>query len=380
MNSAGPIRPRTGCSQRASASRGADAPGVEVHDRLVLDHDLAALDRRGQLLLEIVAAEHRGCHRRIEEREAALARRLRLVHRQVGLADQLVGVARAAAVGDADAQMNADQLVAGVHGRRERSQHPLGDRAGFRDRVVDARQHHRELVAAQPRDDVLRAHGMPEPAGHGDEQRVADGVAERVVDDLEVVEVDEQDAERLRAGRELGAQALHEQQPVGQLGERVVVGLMVELLLQRVQLRDGLLEPVVLQCHAGVVGEHFEQAAILDAVAAFEPEPVREHDDADQAALARQHGDHGVPDPAPLQESGERRRERDHRGVRVDQRGELLGRPLVGLDHRHALLTGPVGAPQCRAVGAEEDHLRDLRAERLQRAGQDAFDRLCHLR
>ena len=180
-------------------------------------------------------------------------------------------------------------------------QHPRGHRAGLGDGVVDARQHDRELVAAQPGDDVLRAHGMPQPAGDGDEQRVADGVAERVVDDLEVVDVDEQHAERAGAGRELAAQALHEQQPVRQLGERVVVGLVVELLLERVELRDGLLEPVVLQRHAGVVGEHLEQALVLDAVAALEPEPVREHDDADQPALAGQHRDHRVADPAPLQ-------------------------------------------------------------------------------
>ena len=109
----------------------------------------------------------------------------------------------AAAVGDADAEVDADQLVAGVHRRLERAQHPRGHGAGLRDGIVDARQHDRELVAAQPGDDVLRAHGMPQPAGDGDEQRVADGVAERVVDDLEVVDVDEQHAERAGAVREL---------------------------------------------------------------------------------------------------------------------------------------------------------------------------------
>ena len=181
--------------------------------------------------------------------------------------------------------------------------------------------------------------------------------------------------------RELAAQPLHEHQPVRQPGERVVVGLMMELLLERAQLGHGLLQPVVLQRHAGVVGEHFEQSPVLAAVAALEAEAVREHDDADQPALAGQHRDHRVADPALLQVRPQRGRlvrgrERDHRVLRVDQRGELLGRATVGLDHRHAFASGTVGAPQRRAVGAEEDHLRDLRAERLERAREHPFDRL----
>ena len=68
--------------------------------------------------------------------------------------------------------------------------------------------------------------------------------------------------------------------------------------------------------------------------------------------------------------------ERDDRVLGIDQRGELLRRAAIGLDHRHALVAGPVGRPQRRAVGAEQHDLRDLRAERLQRAGEHALDRL----
>ena len=51
----------------------------------------------------------------------------------------------------------------------------------------------RELVAAQAGDEVAGADRVGDPLGDGLEERVAGGVAERVVDDLEVVEVDEQD-------------------------------------------------------------------------------------------------------------------------------------------------------------------------------------------
>ena len=216
-------------------------------------------------------------------------------------------------------------------GASKAAQHPRGHGAEFRHGCLEARQHDGELVAAEAGDDVLRAHGMPQPPGDGDEQRVADGVAERVVDDLEVVHVDEHHAERAGAVRELAAQPLHEHQPVRQPGERVVVGLMMELLLERAQLGHGLLEPVVLQRHAGVVGQHLEQSPVLLAVGALEAEAVREHDDADHPALAGQHRDHRVADPALLEVRPQLgrlvgRRQRDHRALGVDQRGERLGR------------------------------------------------------
>ena len=54
----------------------------------------------------------------------------------------------------------------------------------------------RELVAAEPGDGVAGAGHDLEPLGDGHEQLVALGVAEPVVDGLEVVEVQEQDRGR----------------------------------------------------------------------------------------------------------------------------------------------------------------------------------------
>ena len=55
------------------------------------------------------------------------------------------------------------------------------------------RQEHRELVAAQPRRQVVGADAVPDPVRDRGEQPVAGRVAQRVVDDLEVVEVEEED-------------------------------------------------------------------------------------------------------------------------------------------------------------------------------------------
>jgi len=62
-------------------------------------------------------------------------------------------------------------------------------------------------------------------------------VAERVVDDLEVVQVDEQDGDA-PLGAERAAEALEEELAVGQAGERVVVGLPGELGLGGLALGD----------------------------------------------------------------------------------------------------------------------------------------------
>ena len=106
--------------------------------------------------------------------------------------------------------------------------HLLGRLHGIGD-ALDPRQQDRELVAAQPRDGVAAGQGAAQPLRDRLEQQVAVGVAKRVVDLLEAVEVDHDDAE---AG--VGAAAAHrllgahrEEGPVGQAGEGVVQGLMV---------------------------------------------------------------------------------------------------------------------------------------------------------
>ena len=78
-----------------------------------------------------------------------------------------------------------------------------------------------------------RAHAAAQALGDRHQQRVADAVAERVVDGLEVVDVDEQHGERSPSSAQLLAHALHEQRAVREVGERVVVGLVVQLVLQR---------------------------------------------------------------------------------------------------------------------------------------------------
>ena len=106
------------------------------------------------------------------------------------------------------------------HGDR-RGQDPL-DAVGElqRARLVEPGGDHDELVAAEPGDQVTVAARPGQPAGDGAEQLVAGAVPERVVDDLEAVEVQEQQGQ-LPALHEQVLELLGERGPVGQPGERV---------------------------------------------------------------------------------------------------------------------------------------------------------------
>ena len=119
------------------------------------------------------------------------------------------------------------------HERRpQRFDEPCGDL--LRLVVGVALEQDPELVAAETRRDVARANACADTLGSGDEQIVAGAVAEPVVDRLEVVEVEEE--HRRVVGRpacERLADAFGEEPAVRQAGERVVVGLVAELLLDR---------------------------------------------------------------------------------------------------------------------------------------------------
>ena len=93
-----------------------------------------------------------------------------------------------------------------------------------------------ELVPAEAGDGVRGAHALVEALGHLAQEVVAGRVAQGVVDRLEVVEIDEQDRHppAVTPSASQGvAHAVLEQGAVWQLGQRVVEGLMAQLVLER---------------------------------------------------------------------------------------------------------------------------------------------------
>ncbi len=105
---------------------------------------------------------------------------------------------------------------------RDSGTHALGDQPA---RVGAAAHHDGELLAARAEDLLAAADGTPNRAPERAEHLVSRGMAVRVVDPLEVVEV-EQDERGLRVAAESAAQAslqvLVEGAMVGEAGQQVV--------------------------------------------------------------------------------------------------------------------------------------------------------------
>ncbi len=144
-------------------------------------------------------------------------------------------VSSSPAIADADAG-GREHLAAVERERVAQRVHDAlhhGDRARIVLRVLEQ---HRELVAAQPRDGVGRAHAREQPLRGDREQPVAHPVAQAVVHRLEVVDVEEDQRELLLVApreRERVRHPVEEERAIRETGELIVERLVRELRLQR---------------------------------------------------------------------------------------------------------------------------------------------------
>jgi hypothetical protein len=107
--------------------------------------------------------------------------------------------------------------------------------------LLEAVEEDDELVAALARDGVLQADALGEAPRHLPQQLVADVVAERVVDVLEVVEVDEEHRDLALGALRVGdgmREAVLQQRAVRQPREVVVVGQVLDPLLDHLAVGD----------------------------------------------------------------------------------------------------------------------------------------------
>jgi hypothetical protein len=215
-----------------------DATGVQVDDRLVVDHQLPALDRTLQGGVHVVAVAHRAQHGALEHLVDALAAALGDVHGDVGVAQQLGLVDGLALVeGDADAGADGDLPADQGERRAQGGQDPLGEHP--RRLEIRVLGQDGELVAAQPADGVVLAQAAAQPGPDLAQQPVPGAVTQAVVDHLEVVQVDEEHGHAAAVAARPGQRVpdpVVEQRPVGQVGEAVVERQVLELGRQGVAL------------------------------------------------------------------------------------------------------------------------------------------------
>ena len=183
-----------------------------------MEHELVAADREPQVVLDREPAVGRLVHRLGEELVAVPPAVLDVVHRDVRVLHQHVGVAAVVGVErDAGARREVELATLDEVRRAELAEQVLRDDARVA-RVAHLLQHDDELVAAESRDGVAGAQRARQPRRHLLQDLVADVVAERVVDVLESIEVEEHQ-------RHAGAMPAREHERLAQpVGEQVAVG------------------------------------------------------------------------------------------------------------------------------------------------------------
>lgn len=197
MNASGSHQPALGVLPAYEGLEPTHLAARDGHLRLVVQDELVAVEPLEQLPSQRQPLLDRLGQAPLEEADAAGPVGLRAVHGQVGLAQEVRRARLVAGQRDPERRGEMDLLLGAAVGWRQRDgllrqrvQDPPGRRRRGR-RVVHLQQD-AELVAAQPRDRVLRAHHLRQSVGRGDQELVAGLVPHRVVDGVEVVEVQEE--------------------------------------------------------------------------------------------------------------------------------------------------------------------------------------------
>jgi hypothetical protein len=192
---------------------------LEEQRELVIGQCVAQLGHQGEL-----------GHARLVPTDVVAGNRLTqlptLAARLLGTGEQGVGVgAVLGPAGHPGPRLEQDAQAVDLDLLRQPAQQMVGD-ARRRTDVGQPRGDHHEGVTHQPPDDVALPGRGDQALGEFDEQPVAGRGTQGVVDLLEVVDVDQHDGDRgmRRIGRgDRAGQAVVQQPPVGQAGQRVVL-------------------------------------------------------------------------------------------------------------------------------------------------------------
>ena len=219
-----------------------DRAVFQPHDRLVQDGDFLALDGAAQFAFQGQPVALARAHRRLVDVDAVAADPLGVIHRQLGVLDDLVGQL-GLRIGQRQADRGGEEDLAVVEGDRRADglADGLGEGGDAR-RILFRHQDQAELVAGEPRQRVLRLQDAGQPPRQRQQDGIADRDADGIVDLLEAVEIDHhQGGAQVRHGLgEIGdrAEAVDEQFAVRQAGEVVVHGVVQHALLGVLGLGD----------------------------------------------------------------------------------------------------------------------------------------------
>ena len=235
---------------------------------LIINAQLVGRDRLAQFTFQHQPLEGDGVHLPVVEGPAVSPELLGAVQGGIGVLQQFGEVSAVVRVqGDPDGHGHA-QAVAGHDERPLKSrQQPFG--RPQRPVLADLRQQQHETVAAQPADGIFRPKQGLEAGRDLHQQGVTGYVTQRVVDFLESVEVQKQYRHFPSVAARQGQSQfcpLRQQRPVGQVGQGIVIGQVLDALFGLLAhadvagVADGADDPIV-HPHGRFVG--FEPAPRL---------------------------------------------------------------------------------------------------------------------
>ena len=209
---AGVRSPSVGCSQRTSASSAARRWVSRRDHRLVVHGELTGVDRAPQLALDAAAGRRLGPQVVVEDLDTSAAALLGVVHRRVGVAEELLGWP---AVDARDPHARADDEL-GVVDDKGRATTRNSRSATAVTSEVSARPSHTTTNSSPPK----RATASPsrnaprKRCASSTQDAVAGVVPDAVVEDLEPVDVEEEHRGVSVGGAALGDLAEALDQPV----------------------------------------------------------------------------------------------------------------------------------------------------------------------
>jgi hypothetical protein len=255
-------------------------------------------------------------------------------------------------VGRGDAEAGREHDLVAVQGdrRRQSLQHALSDRLGLDLHVARLVDEDRELVTAETGHGVATAHHPEQPSRDVLQETITGLVAQSVVHVLEAVEVDVDDPRIERcpcAARQRVLDPVTEERPVRQAGQRVVEGLVHELLLRLLPIGDVV-----------DVDHHAVHRRVVQQVHRPRPEPELDTVRTSHTPLTRQHH-------AWRQERCVEHPARFHVRVGDEVERAHTGRGRTRMTHQRRERRSVV---HDEAVGVEQQH--GVRGVRRQRAVQ----------
>ncbi|MNM28623.1 hypothetical protein D3C81_391390 [compost metagenome] len=217
--------------QGFGAQHGARA---QAHLRLVMHFEFIAGDGAAQLLLHGQAGADVAAHALGEKRVMVAPHFLGAHQRRVGVAQHVVeAVAIGRAHGDADAGGQRQAFAIDAELPAQAGQDGLRQRQGTSQQGIVLQQN-LEFIAALARHRVALAHAAGEETRHYLQRLVAHGLAVRIVDVLEAVQVQAHQHYLLAIAHGLRArllEALAHQHAIGQARQGIVVGQEVDQVL-----------------------------------------------------------------------------------------------------------------------------------------------------